>query len=57
MTTSSSYVSPYGLTPGSARQVLREPPTLTHDLARSDAGGTGYTRGRPPVRPGVRGRA
>lgn len=42
----SSYVSPYGLTPGSARQVLREPPTLAHDLARSDAGGTGYTRQR-----------
>ncbi|WP_309112690.1 hypothetical protein [Saccharothrix sp.] len=57
MATSSSYVSPYGLTPGSARQVLREPPTLAHDLARSDAGGTGYTRGRPPFRPGVRGRA
>lgn len=42
----SSYESPYSLAPGSARQVLRETPTLAHDLARSDTGGTGYTRQR-----------
>lgn len=51
MATGSSHVFPYGLAPGSAADVLRGPPTPAHDLARSDGGGTGCTRGRPPVHP------
>ncbi len=55
MATGSSYTSPYGLTPGSAPRVLREPPTLAHDLARSHGGGTGHTRDWTPARrPGAR---